>query len=247
MFSATRYFSRLRCNGRPRAGDHWSWSFFCRKSGIVCYGATWAKPKLNQLRCHHFHPPSPILSQTQRLNITVIGMMYSLFFVFYVFSIVSFSTDDLNSDTILFDDTQSSLFLPEDNEFSIITDAGLPNPCVAVEDDQEEKLNLFSRDDHPQCLPPVEIGPDALQLFESPLNSLENILLPFQGETSTDSNETPGLFLNGEQGDWDPRKQTQEDSWQPYTGGVRVEPTDDNTCRKLTADRGDYNAEVCCN
>ena len=153
-----------------------------------------------------------------------------------------------DSDPILFDNTQPSLFLPEGDDFWTTTDAAaLSNPCVA---EGEGESNLFSRDDHPQCLPPVNIGDDALQLFESPLNFLEeNILLPFKRETPPiDPNEEiPGpLLLNGAQGDWNPKVKIQE-GWQPYTGGVRIEPTDDNTCQQLTADRGIYNVEVCCN
>lgn len=191
--------------------------------------------------------------------VTVIGMMYFLslvsslvLFLGRLVLSISIPTDYLDFDPLLFDSTQSSLFLPEDNDF-LTTDATLSNPCAAAQDDlsftEDGGTNLFSRDDHPQCLPPVNIGADALQLFKSPLDSLENIFLPLNGETRNNPpliEQNPGRLPDGEDGD-DSEKNMENQGWQPYAGSVGVETTDDSACKKLTAGLGTYHIELCCN
>ena len=185
--------------------------------------------------------------------------MYSLPLVSSMFPLlgrlvisISLPTDDLDSDTLLFDSTQSSLFLSDDDDFLTIADATVSNPCAAAQDDlsfmQDGGTNLYSRDDHPQCLPPVNIGAEALQLFESPLDSLESNLLPLKGETPNDPPPPPypGRLPDGVNNFITP-KQVEDLGFQPFTGDVRIEAPDDSTCRELAAGRGNFNIEVCCN
>ena len=185
-----------------------------------------------------------------------------MYFLPLVFSLVLFlgrlvlslliPTDDLDFDPLLFDSTQSSPFLPEANDF-LTTDATLSNPCAAAQDDlsltQDGETNLFSREDHPQCLPPVSIGSDALHLFDSPLDSLERTLFPLNGETPNNPPPTepyPERLLGVEEGDRGEKKMENQ-GWQPYTGSVGVETPDDSACKELTARLGTYNIELCCN
>ena len=186
--------------------------------------------------------------------------MYSLLLVSSMFLFlgrlvisISLPTDHLDSDTLLFDSTQSSLFLPDDDDdFWTTADATLSNPCAAAQDDlsftQAGGTNLYSRDDHPQCLPPVNIGAEALQLFESPLDSLESTLLPLKGETPNDPPPPPypGHLPDDEENYITP-KQMEDLGWQTFTGTVRIEAPDDSTCKELAAGRENYNIEVCCN
>ena len=185
--------------------------------------------------------------------------MYSLPFIF---SLVVFlgrfalSTaipiDDLDFDTLLFDSTQPSLFLADNPDLLTTADATLANPCAAAQDDlsltQDTETNLFSRDDHPQCLPPVNIGDEALHLFESPLDSLESTILPLKGETPNDLPplSVPGRLPDGQQGFLNP-KQLQDEGWQPYAGEVRIEIPENNNCEYLVRHRGNFKMEVCCN
>lgn len=130
----------------------------------------------------------------------------------------------------------------EDDTFSTM-DTIVQNPCAPAQDDlsftQEGETNLFSRDDHPQCLPPVNIGADALPLFESPLNSLDNTLLPLNGETSNDLPDNKEGGYNAQQ--------MEEQGWQPYGGSVGLVTSDDSACKILTAGLGIYHIELCCN
>lgn len=165
---------------------------------------------------------------------------------------ISIPTDDLDFDPLLFDSTQSSLFLSEANDF-LTTDATRSNPCAAAQDDlsftQDGETNLISREDHPQCLPPVRIGSDALQLFDSPLDSLERTLLPLNGVTPNNLPQTEPYsepLPNGEEGDYSDKKM-EDQGWQPYTGSVGLETPDDSACKELTAGLGAYNIELCCN
>ena len=176
-----------------------------------------------------------------------------------VFSI-SIPTDDLGSNTLFFDDTlvfdstqPSSPLFTDDNEFWVTDDAILSNPCAAAQDDlsftQEETNNIFSRDDGAaQCLPPVNIGADPLQLFEMPLDSLESIILPLQEETPDDPFVPgyPGRLPDGEKGDYDP-DDLKSQGWQPFTGAVHYEPPDSPACREISAYRGNFRYELCCN
>lgn len=165
-------------------------------------------------------------------------------------------TDDLESTLLLSDSTSPppSQFLADDNEFlSTTTDASLPDSCdaAAAQDDlssTQEGTNLFSRQTGAQCLPPVNIGADTLQLFEAPLDSLESIIFPLKGETSDDPPpaEFPGLLPGGEQGDLDLEK-LESLGWQPYAGAVHFEAPENSACPELTAHRGDFRLELCCN
>lgn len=188
--------------------------------------------------------------------------MYFLFFVFLTVLIltrfdfsISSPIDDLNSDPLLFDSTQSSSpFFADDNEV-LTTDATLPNACSAAQNDLSltpDQTNLFSRrdniDDDDQCLPPVKIGTEpligteALQLFESPLNSLQNLVLPPKGQTSDDPPQTgyPGLVGDDEKGSLD------ETGWKSYAGPVGVEQDDSSFCTEWTSPWGNYPIELCC-
>lgn len=164
----------------------------------------------------------------------------------------SIPIDNLDSNSLLFDNSQPLTFLAGDNDF-LTADTTLSNPCATGQDDlsftQEEGTTLFSRDDHPQCLPPVNIGADALQLFESPLDSLANTLLPLKGETPQNPPplKYPGLLPDGEIGGDHDSEDMENQGWQPYGGSVRIESSDDNSCPKLAAGRGNFNIELCCN
>lgn len=160
-------------------------------------------------------------------------------------------SDDANSDPLLFDididSTQpSSPFFTENNNEFLTADPTLPNACAAPHDDLSftpDQTNLFSRgNNNDECLPPVQIGTEALHLFESPLDSLENLVLPFKGQSSDDPSPPsyPGLVPDGGLGSFD------EEGFQPYAGAVRVEPKDDSTCKDYTDPWGDYPIELCC-
>ena len=179
-----------------------------------------------------------------------------LFLTRFDFSISNL-IDDLNSDPLLFDRTQSSSPLfADDNEF-FTTDAALPNACSAAQNDLSfipDETNLFSRRDNinnndNQCLPPVKIGTEpligteALQLFESPLDSLENFVLPLKGQASDDQSQggNTAPVGNNEEDNLD------EPVWRDYAGPVRVEPDDDSFCAEWTSAWGHYPIELCCN
>lgn len=167
---------------------------------------------------------------------------------------ISNPSDDLESNALLFDSTDPSLFLTDDetNDFltTPITDAALLNPCAAAQDDlsfTEGGPNLFSREDGPQCLPPVNIGADTLHLFENPLDSLENTILPFKGQNSDGQPPSiyPGRLPDGEDGsvNWGDMRDL---GWKPYRGPVRIESPQSSDCLSLTAHLGNYPVEVCC-
>lgn len=193
-------------------------------------------------------------------------MYYSLLLAFsiavfipgqHVFSI-SIWTDDLNSSPLLFDSTSSSSFFNDDDEFSTITTAGtLPNLCAADATPDglsltQDGTDIFSRrrrrDSGPECLPPVNIGADTLQLFDKPLDSLENIVVPLNEKDSDDSFGYPGLLPdNGENGNANAGNLDDEE-WQDYAGPVHYAPTPESeTCRELTALQGNFPLELCCN
>lgn len=167
---------------------------------------------------------------------------------------ISFLTDDLDSLPLVVDDTPSSSLFIDDDEVSTRTTAEtLPNLCSTVAPPDglsftQEDTSLFSRrrrDSNPACLPPVNIGAETLHLFENPLDTLENILHPLNGQNSDDSSEIPGLSSeSGEQGD---DNDLNAQGWQPYTGKVHYEePSESKTCKELTAYRGNFNLELCC-
>ena len=176
-------------------------------------------------------------------------------------SSLSFSTDDLNPNPLLFDTVEPSSFLAEEGNEILTTNAIPVTSCAAaVSDDSSrtnEASNLFSRDDDgvAQCLPPVNIGADALQLFEDPLNLLENnIILPLKkDETSDDppppndsfSPRYPGILPNGVEGHLSD-EEYEDLGFYPYTAPVRIEGVDDVSCKKWTADLGNFELELCC-
>ena len=180
-----------------------------------------------------------------------------LFLTRFDFSISS-PIDDLNLDPLLFDSTQSSSpFFADDNDF-LTSDAALPNACSAAQNDLSfipDETNLFSRrdnnnnNDDNQCLPPVKIGTEpligteALQLFESPLDSLDNLVLPLKGQASDDQSQggNTAPVGNNEEDNLD------EPVWRDYAGPVRVEPDDDSFCAEWTSAWGNYPIELCCN
>ena len=175
---------------------------------------------------------------------------------------VSFSTDDLDSLPLLFDDSASSSLslFNDDDEFSTTTTAAtLPNSCAAVgflDDDlslSQDETNLLSRrrdSSAAECLPPVNIGADTLQLFEAPWDSLENAVMPLKGQIPDDDPPPPpagypGLLSDGE-GDYNP-EDLEEAGYRPYQGAVRVEvPPESSTCAGLTFLRGLFTWELCC-
>lgn len=208
----------------------------------------------------YFHAVAFRIHIITNINIHFIRKMYSLLYVFCVIFFlgrfvpsIALPTDAPDSDPLFFDSTQPSIFLPEDNDF-LTTDATLSNPCAAAQDKlgflPEGETVLISRDDHPQCLPPVNIGADALRLFESPLDSLENTLLPLKEETETPNNPSldgmTGSLPSGGVGNYDPKK-AEEEGWQPLQGSMFIVAPDDSTCKALTAGRGTYTIELCCN
>lgn len=177
----------------------------------------------------------------------------------FVFSISS-PIDDLNSPSLLSDDTPSSSSLfTDDDKFSTTTPITttaetLPNSCAAVDapDDlsvtQQDETNLFSRSPEtgPACLPPVNIGAEALQLFKNPLDSLENSLLPLKGQHSDDpSFGYPGRLRPGERGNVN-AEDMERQGWQDFAGEVQLDIPDSKDCRELTAARGDFKMELCC-
>lgn len=189
--------------------------------------------------------------------------MFSLIIILGRFTrSIAIPIDDLDFNTPLIDSTQSSLFLAENDDLLTTADATLPNSCAVAQDDlsftqdtqddlsftQDPETNLFSRDDRPQCLPPVNIGAEALQLFESPLDSLESTILPLKGETP---NDLPPLSIPGRLPDDRPGfltpKQMEDEGWTPYTGPVRIEVPKNNNCEDLVRHRGNFKIEVCCN
>lgn len=171
---------------------------------------------------------------------------------------ISFPTDDLDSLPGLFDDSASSasLFNDDDELFTTTTAATVPNSCAAVvplDSDlslSQDETNLFSRreDNSAGCLPPVNIGADTLQLFEAPLDSLENAVSPLKEQMPNDpfSGAYPGLLPNGQRGRYD-RQDMENAGYQPYKGAVRVEiPPHSRTCVQLTFLRGIFLWELCC-
>lgn len=124
------------------------------------------------------------------------------------------------------------------------TDATLPNACAAALGTQDDTKLFFRRDNNnAQCLPPVQIGTETLKLFESPLDSLENLVDPLKGQTSDDDLFEPaykGLVPDDQEGSFD------DIGWQPYTGAVRVEQDGQSTCKEWTSAWGDYPIELCC-
>lgn len=203
-----------------------------------------------------FHDPYLVSTQISLIN--VIHIMYYLplvssIVVLLLRLVLSFSIpiDDLESNALLYDDTQPSLFLAEDNEFLTTADEALLNPCAAAQDDlsfTQEGTNLFSREVGAQCLPPVNIGAETLQLFEESFDSLESIILPLKRETSDDPPPVgfPGRLPDGEKGDVD-LKTLENLGWQPYTGPVGFEAPDNSNCEELTRHRGNFKLELCCN
>lgn len=151
----------------------------------------------------------------------------------------------------VFDSTQASPLFTDDNDLLTTAEAISSNPCAPVQNDQsftEGGTNLFSREDGLECLPPVNIGAETLHLFETPLNSLENIVLPKKGETSDDSPPLfgyPGLLPDGEEGIYN-SEDLNELGREPYMGPVRYEAPESNNCPGLTDILGTYNIEVCC-
>lgn len=170
---------------------------------------------------------------------------------------MSLPSDDLDSLPVLFDDsTSSSSLFNDEDEFSTSRTAAIDfNSCgaVAAPDDlslSPDETNLFSRreDNSAECLPPVNIGADTLQLFEAPLDSLENTILPFKGQIPDDPSPGvyPGRLPDGERGNYD-SEEIRKAGWQPYEGAVRQQvppPSDD--CERLTSFRGRFPWELCC-
>ena len=159
---------------------------------------------------------------------------------------LSLPADDLNSDTLLFD-TEPSPFL-DSNEL-LTTDAALSNPCAPQDDlSLTEGTNLFSREEGAQCLPPVNIGADASQLFDNPLDLLEKNILPLNGDENSDDSspfQYPGLLPGGDTGNYN-AEDAEKQGWQPYTGPVHIQGSDDVNCRSLSAISGEYPYELCC-
>ena len=210
------------------------------------------------------------------INITIqsrfASMYHFLLFISYISVFIrgqlvlsiSFPTDDLDALSPLFGDdasSSSSLFtddlsLNNDDEFSTTTIAGTaPNSCAAVAPSgdlslSQDDTSLVSRDENngAECLPPVNIGAATLELFETPLDSLENTVFPLKGQTSDDSlpGGYPGLLPDGERGSVDPQEMGNE-GWKPYEGDVRVEiPPQSRACAQLTFLRGIFTWELCC-
>lgn len=166
-----------------------------------------------------------------------------------VLSISIFNNDDLDSDSLLFDDntTQPSSFWTEDNDLSTTTttaDATLSNPCVdAAQDDLSlapEGPNLFSRENNlnpnPACLPPVNIGAEASQLFDDPLGLLEKNIYPWP-QLPEEHDHLKGPII------W----KEDDENPQPYKGPVFQGNVDDESpCRKWTLHKGNYDNELCC-
>lgn len=194
-------------------------------------------------------------------------MYYSVLFVssivVFVLTSLGFSDsiplDDLDSSTFLFDGTPSSSLFTDDDDFlttttTTTTAETLPDLCAAdaasndLSFTQSDETNLFSRspENGAACLPPVNIGAESLQLFKDPLNLLENTLLPFKGQNSDDPSGSSGLPPSGESERRVNSENKNQQGWQPYTGGVKYDIPDSESCRELTAARGDYHVELCC-
>ena len=186
------------------------------------------------------------------------SMYYSLLLIFSVVVCVlgQLPMDDLDSSSLLFDSKpSSSLFTDDDEYLTTTTAATLPNPCVsgATSDDlgfTQDETNLFSRrrrDNNPEaCLPPVNIGADTLHLFEKPLDSLENLVLPLKEQNSDDS-FYPGKLSPGEELSHDDLMDWIDEGYEHYSGPTfYLDTPESDTCKELTADRGNYPFELCC-
>lgn len=81
-------------------------------------------------------------------------------------------------------DLETSLFTGNnDNDFLLADAINQINSCIAPEDHlsssiSNSDINLFTRDpEHEECLPPVNIGADVLNLWKDPLSQLERQIL----------------------------------------------------------------------
>ena len=179
---------------------------------------------------------------------------------------ISLSTDDFDFNELLLDDSvQPFLGAEDENDFwsTTTSDATLGNPCLATNDQdmnqEEDAMSLFSRaDGGPQCLPPVNIGAETLQLFEAPFDTLNNFILPLNENTQAPDPPPPGesppgalpplrypgLLPEGETGQFN-REDLEKQGYRPYTGPMYYEKEKD-TCEELTALYGSYPHEVCC-
>lgn len=170
--------------------------------------------------------------------------------------------DVLNPDPLLFDDNtlSSSPFLFTDDNALLTTDATLSNAYSTAQNDlsftpSDDNTNLFSRRDNNQCLPPVKLGTEpilgteAQQLFTSPIDSLENLVLPFKGQ-QTPGDQTPNEpnlndLPTGLIGD-DEQNRPEEAGWQEYTGFVHGQNDDKSLCAEWTSPWGNYPIDLCC-
>lgn len=170
----------------------------------------------------------------------------------------SIPIDGLDSLPGLFDDnTSSSLLFNDDDELSTTTTmaATLSNLCAAVvaPDDLSsisDEPSLFSRRENnngAECLPPVDIGAETFPLFETPVDTLENIL-PLKGQSDDEdmvSPRYPGLLPDGEQGIYNPGE-LRKAGWRPYRPMSVEFPQNEDDCKVLTRFRGSFPWELCC-
>ena len=186
--------------------------------------------------------------------------MYSLSLISILVIISSFSlsllfsTDDLNFDTSLFD--IESFPLPDESEY-LPTDATLSSLCAGQDDLSftNEEMSLFARENGAQCLPSLNTGVEASQLFSAPLELLENTILPFNDDENFDDPSIGDPSVDDPSSVWSEAldEVTGNDNvedlerWQPSEDPVRYGYSDSDDCRTLTGHLGDFNSQVCCN
>lgn len=200
----------------------------------------------------------------------IVVYSYSILIFLRLFVVYSLSlpTDDSDFNNFLFDDSLQPFLggggRDDENGFLSMTTTTTAdatpgnNPCVAAngadtnqqEEEEEDTMNLFSRaadPGGPQCLPPVNIGAETLHLFESPLDTLNNILLPHSDNPPTPDAlpplSYPGLLPDGETSTAS-QQSLDELGAQPYTGLVEQNPSP--ACQELTAHLGSFPYDLCC-
>ena len=164
------------------------------------------------------------------------------------------STDNSNALLSSFD-TEPSPFL-DANQFwtadATPSCAGGPDQLSLTNvNANAETSDLFSRDDPgAQCLPPVNIGAEALQLFESPLNTLENSILPLKDETPLGPSSIPDQAIDDpDNPGWKLYRGPVHfvDPLGPETGPVYNKNFDNQNCALMTGSSLTFVYEVCCN
>ena len=166
-----------------------------------------------------------------------------LFFLAHVLAwnvsvIIGFFLDDEVSQGLV----ESTLFGSDVSGSDPPLQMAFDNNCVNQGFDSTNEVDLFARDAL-ECLPPVNIGADTLQLFEDPFKTLK---LPLSNDGKVSGSEPPSVQSSFPGSDYERfLQQMGAQGWADLDDEKKVDFDEDNPCDSKDL-KGFYSHHFCC-